>query len=132
MPGGDRTGPAGMGPLTGRAAGTCAGYPVPGFMNTTMGRGFGGGRGWGRGGGGGGGWRHRHWFYATGMSGWQRGMMGWPAAFPAAAGPFVPAMTRGQELDALKQQARHFEQALDDLRKRIVELESPEECAKTT
>jgi len=30
MPGGDGTGPAGMGPMTGRAAGYCAGYPVPG------------------------------------------------------------------------------------------------------
>ncbi|RKY23605.1 MAG: hypothetical protein DRP62_05580 [Planctomycetota bacterium] len=38
MPGGDRTGPAGMGPMTGRAAGFCAGYPVPGYMNPAMGR----------------------------------------------------------------------------------------------
>jgi hypothetical protein len=28
---GDGTGPAGMGPMTGRAAGYCAGYLVPGF-----------------------------------------------------------------------------------------------------
>ncbi|MBN1835246.1 MAG: DUF5320 family protein [Spirochaetales bacterium] len=33
MPRGDGTGPAGMGPMTGRAAGFCAGYGVPGFMN---------------------------------------------------------------------------------------------------
>jgi hypothetical protein len=33
MPLGDGTGPTGMGPMTGRAAGYCAGYPVPGFMN---------------------------------------------------------------------------------------------------
>ncbi len=33
MPLGDGTGPAGMGPMTGRAAGYCAGYPVPGYMN---------------------------------------------------------------------------------------------------
>lgn len=33
MPRGDRTGPAGRGPMTGRGAGYCAGYPVPGFMN---------------------------------------------------------------------------------------------------
>ena len=38
MPFGDRTGPAGMGPMTGRAAGFCAGYPVPGYMNPVMGR----------------------------------------------------------------------------------------------
>jgi len=38
MPLGDGTGPAGMGPMTGRAAGYCAGYPVPGFMNPVVGR----------------------------------------------------------------------------------------------
>ncbi len=40
MPGGDGTGPAGMGPMTGRAAGYCAGYVVPGYMNPRVGRGF--------------------------------------------------------------------------------------------
>jgi len=38
MPLGDGTGPAGMGPMTGRAAGYCAGYSVPGFMNPYGGR----------------------------------------------------------------------------------------------
>jgi len=37
MPFGDRTGPAGLGPMTGRAAGFCAGYPVPGYMNPAVG-----------------------------------------------------------------------------------------------
>ena len=51
MPRGDRTGPRGLGPKTGRAAGYCAGYPVPGYMNPApgFGRGFGFGRGRGRG-----------------------------------------------------------------------------------
>ena len=53
MPRGDKTGPLGAGPMTGRAAGYCAGYPVPGYMNPTggygRGRGRGRGRGWGRG-----------------------------------------------------------------------------------
>ncbi len=51
MPGGDGTGPGGMGPMTGRAAGYCAGYPVPGYMNPIPGGyGYGFGRGgWGRG-----------------------------------------------------------------------------------
>ena len=40
MPAGDGTGPLGFGPMTGRAAGYCAGYPVPGFMNPIAGRGF--------------------------------------------------------------------------------------------
>jgi len=38
MPFGDRTGPAGLGPMTGRVAGFCAGYPVPGYMNPAVGR----------------------------------------------------------------------------------------------
>jgi hypothetical protein len=38
MPRGDRTGPAGMGPMTGRAAGYCAGSGTPGFMNPYGGR----------------------------------------------------------------------------------------------
>ncbi|MCK4450947.1 MAG: DUF5320 domain-containing protein, partial [Anaerolineae bacterium] len=68
MPAGDRTGPMGMGPMTGRAAGFCAGYDAPGYVNAIPGRGFwgrgwrGGGRGWG---GGGRGWRHM--YYATGL-----------------------------------------------------------------
>lgn len=38
MPGGDGTGPLGFGPGTGRAAGYCAGYYVPGFANPLPGR----------------------------------------------------------------------------------------------
>ena len=125
MPGGDGTGPGGMGPMTGRAAGYCAGYPVPGYANAAGGRGF---RGFGgRGGGGGRGWRNQ--FYATGLTGWQRAGMGYPAfggAMPAAPypAPFAPAMSGEQELDALKGQAEHFEDALDGIRKRIQELEA--------
>ena len=61
MPRGDRTGPMGMGPMTGRGLGYCAGYNAPGYMNAVGGRGWGMGfgRGWG-GGGWGGGWRWRH------------------------------------------------------------------------
>ena len=128
MPGGDGTGPAGMGPMTGRAAGYCAGYPVPGYMNPIAGRGF-----WGRGRGGGGGWGRRNWFYATGLPGWQRAGMGMPAygapAVPPAqappyAAPFAPTATREQELDALKGQAEYFEDALEGIRKRIEELQA--------
>ena len=45
MPIGDGTGPAGMGPMTGRAAGYCAGYPMPGYMNPYAGGRIGLGRG---------------------------------------------------------------------------------------
>ena len=51
MPFGDKTGPQGQGPRTGRGLGFCAGYETPGSMNTAVG--FGRGRG-GRGGRGGG------------------------------------------------------------------------------
>ncbi len=53
MPGGDRTGPGGMGPLTGRGMGNCAGARPAGYgrgVGRGMGRG-GFGRGMGRGGG---------------------------------------------------------------------------------
>lgn len=38
MPGGDGTGPIGMETMTGRAAGYCLGYQIPGYMNTTPGK----------------------------------------------------------------------------------------------
>jgi len=41
MPAGDGTGPRGQGPMTGRGAGFCAGYSVPGYMNPVAGRGIG-------------------------------------------------------------------------------------------
>ncbi|MGQ9824812.1 MAG: DUF5320 domain-containing protein [Desulfotomaculales bacterium] len=47
MPAGDRTGPYGAGPLTGRGMGYCAGFPYPGWMNRSWGGGF--GRSWGAG-----------------------------------------------------------------------------------
>ncbi len=114
MPRRDGTGPMGMGPKTGRAAGFCAGFEMPGYMNQGPGRGlgmgFGCGRGRGRGAGGGGhGWRNM--FYATGLPGWVRS--GEPVTVPPA-----------QELAVLKQQAEQFGHALEDISKRIQELES--------
>ena len=127
MPGGDRTGPAGLGPMTGRAAGFCAGYTVPGYMNPVGGRGF-FGRGMGRGGG----WGRRNWYYATGLPGWARVGYGWPAwggavnPYGYAAAAPVPGLTAQQELDGLKGQAEYLEDSLDGIKKRIEELESLE------
>jgi len=119
MPFGDRTGPAGLGPMTGRAAGYCAGYPVPGYMNPIPGRGY-FGRGFG-----GGGWGRRNLFYATGLTGWQRASLGYPAGgvYPYGA-PVPPTITKEQELEALKNQAGYFEETLGEIRKRIEELEA--------
>jgi len=47
MPQGDRTGPNGQGPMTGRGMGLCSGSNTPGYMNSGFGRGM--GRGYGRG-----------------------------------------------------------------------------------
>jgi hypothetical protein len=120
MPGGDRTGPMGTGPMTGRGMGYCAGFPVPGFMNRPGWFGF--GRGWfGRGGGRG--WRH--WFRWTGLTGWQRAAMGWPAW--GAPGPIPPAssspLSREQELEILNQQAENLSAALEEIRHRIDQLQ---------
>jgi len=128
--------------MTGRAAGYCAGYPVAGYMNPVGGRGFGGWGGGGRG--------RRNMYYATGLTGWQRGMYGYPgygapagygapyaapyapayggaAPAPYAApygAPYAPGVTRQQELDGLKGQSEYLEDALDGVKKRIEELEA--------
>ena len=125
MPGGDGTGPAGMGPMTGRAAGYCAGYSVPGYANGVGGRGygfFGRGRGGGRG--------RRNGFYATGMPGWARAGAGYPAwgavagQYPVAPVAPMPTVTTEQELAGLKQQAEYMGNALSEISKRIEELEA--------
>jgi hypothetical protein len=73
MPGGNKQGPLGQGPLSGRGAGYCGGRGRPGFATAgnrgVGGRGQGPGGEWGRRG-----WRrgHRNQFWATGLTGWQR------------------------------------------------------------
>ena len=112
MPRGDGTGPAGMGPMTGRAAGYCAGYDRPGFMNPVGGR-MGAGFGWGRG---------RGLGYGRGFGRW-----GYPAAAPYEA-PYVPYTQSGytpeQEQDILKNQAKALENDLKQIKKRISDLEA--------
>jgi len=124
MPLGDRTGPMGMGPMTGRAAGYCAGYGMPGYMNPMPGMGFGFGRGgfWGRGRGGGrgGGRGWRHWYYATGLPGWARG--GYPFGYGA---PYAPVeLTGEQEMEALREHAKFLEKSLAEVKKSISDLEA--------
>jgi hypothetical protein len=105
MPRGDGTGPIGMGPMTGRAAGYCAGYGVPGFMNPYGGRGL--GTAWGRGGG-------------RGMAmAWRRGFA--PAPFPAAYA--APEPTREEELSALRNQADWLKAQLETVNSRLQELQ---------
>ncbi|MBD3393388.1 MAG: hypothetical protein GF410_15335 [Chitinivibrionales bacterium] len=114
MPGGDGTGPGGMGPMTGRAAGYCAGYSAPGYANPVGGRGF-FGRGWGRGRGG---WGRRNWFYGTGLTGWQRAGYGYAPPVPP------PSMTKDQEVEGLKNHAQMLQDELSAVNKRLKDLES--------
>lgn len=112
MPGGNGTGPQGMGPMTGRAAGICAGYGVPGYVNPVGGR-FGGGFGRGRGGWGGGGYGRgfRNMFFATGQPGWAR-------FFGADAATGV------DEKQILDTQAKTLKSQLDAIQQRLSQLEN--------
>jgi hypothetical protein len=115
MPFGDRTGPSGQGPRTGRHAGFCAGAGAPGSRNP------GSGCGWGRGRGGRG---RRNRFYATGLTGWQRTA----AANAAPVAPDAPgtAAARGDHRLAalLKSAIGRIDAALADIRKRLQGLEA--------
>jgi len=122
--------------MTGRGAGYCAGYPVPGFMNPGGGRGL--GMGWGRGGGGGMGmaWR-RGW----GGGGWGRGWAADPSAYGAAYAPPVQPAPYGapvppayygapsaeQETEMLRSQADWLKEQMDGINKRLQELEQKED-----
>jgi hypothetical protein len=104
MPGGDRTGPRGRGPMTGRGVGYCGGYERPGFTSPVSGYGmrfggWGGGRGW------------RHWYYATGLPAWAR------PEHPA------PVQAAEQELAGLRNEAEWLKDQLEAINQRIEGLE---------
>jgi hypothetical protein len=109
MPGGDRTGPMGAGPMTGRGAGFCGGSQMPGYANLgrCRGRGFGRGRSFAGGGRGGRGFRHM--FYATGLPGWARDRG-------------VGQAGAETERQWLEEQARIVAGELEQMRRRLTEL----------
>jgi len=112
MPFGDGSGPVGMGPMSGRAAGFCAGYNQPGYSNCFIGR---GGQGWGRGGRGRGLRRRGNWFNQVpvpGSSGYWNQM---PLGTPPEA-----------EREALNAQIQNLEAILADVKVRLAELASGE------
>lgn len=128
MPRGDGTGPAGMGPMTGRAAGYCAGYSVPGYTSPSGGRYFGIGRGafGGRGRG------YRNWYYATGLPGWYRYNMGLPAwggvaGYPYYGSPYMQDIDPEEEVKILKDQADMLKKQLDDIQARVEEVQKETE-----
>jgi len=111
MPRGDRTGPNGMGPMTGRGAGFCTGNNVPGYMNP------GGGRFFGRGGGFG---------FGRGFRGAMFSHMPWGGRwnmYPPSTIPYGQPDPE-QELEFLKQEAKTMENHLQSLKQQISEMES--------
>jgi hypothetical protein len=104
----------GMGSMTGRAAGHCAGYSVPGFMNPIGGR-FGRGMAWGRGFG---------WGRGRGLGRWGGYQVAFPYAQPAYNMPYGPGYGPEQEMDFLQSQAKAMGQQLEEIQKRITELEA--------
>ncbi len=112
MPGGDRTGPLGLGPGTGRAFGYCYGNDAPGFtrgQGRGMGRGAGFGRGFGRSRGPGRGW---------GFAPWYQGYMpGYPS---------MPSVSKEDEIKMLKSEAEALKRSQKEIEKRLGELEKGE------
>lgn len=107
MPRGDKTGPNGQGPMTGRAMGYCAGNDSPGFTTgggRGMGRGWGGGRGFGRGFGGGFGRG-----YGRGFGG---RYLGQPDYAPQPAAPAVAGGDLAEELSLLRKQMQALEERI--------------------
>lgn len=106
MPGGDRTGPEGEGPRTGRGMGYCAPGTESGWWPRR-----GAAWGWGRGRG-----------FGLGMGrGWRRGYrsQGWRGA----PGPWpYPEEADEQEMERLQAEASWLQQGLDAVRSRIDEL----------
>jgi len=113
MPRGDRTGPLGLGPGTGRALGYCYGYDTPGFTKGPgLGRGagfrFGRGMGWGRGFG-------RAWGFAAPYPGYY-----------TPGYPWMSSMSKEDEVKLLKSQADELSRAQKEIEKRLGELENTE------
>ncbi len=111
---GNGTGPMGMGSRTGRGAGFCNGYGMPGFMNVGRGR-----AGFGRGFGMGGGHGYRNQFYATGLPGWGRGYQFDQYAYPTQSKKAVK--------DNLKAYVSSLQEEIQGLNSRISELDKEDD-----
>jgi hypothetical protein len=127
MPRGDRTGPAGMGPMTGRGMGYCAGYSAPGYATPAPGFGLGWGRGRGWWGSGGRGWRHG--YYATPPGGTYAGQPRWARyGYPPFWGyaPYPQPPSAEEETEFLKNQAEALRRELEAITQRLEDIEKGE------
>ncbi len=108
MPGGDRTGPWGLGSRTGRAAGYCAGFTAPGYAYP-CGRGFGRGRGRG---------------FGRGFRGRGRGFW-WRGAYPDPASYYLdrnPEPSKEDETAYLENMVKELEDEMKTIQARLQEL----------
>ena len=128
MPAGNGTGPFGGGPMTGRAAGYCAGYSVPGYMNPIPGRGYGygygGGYGFGRG-------RGRGFGFSRGFGrGGGRGYRASIAPYAYPAAPIYPAlpaqMAPEDEVRLIEDDIKYLKGDLKAMEERLSELKKKE------
>jgi hypothetical protein len=120
MPGFDRTGPAGMGPMTGWGRGLCGSRGSYGGGQRFWGYGRGYGRGWGRG------WRHRYW--ATGMPGWGRMYPPPPGGYHGPWEPdYGPSYSQEDELAVLREEAAWLQEELNAIEQRLSEIETGQE-----
>jgi hypothetical protein len=114
MPFGDGTGPFGLGPMTGRATGYCAGYGTPGYMNPCIGRGYGFGRRFGRGFERAFRWRNAAFYNYPSPYG----------AVPSVVDPYaVWNVSPEEEKNMLSEHTKIVETQLAEMKKRIEELE---------
>ncbi|MCK4388793.1 MAG: DUF5320 domain-containing protein [Desulfobacterales bacterium] len=118
MPGLDGTGPRGEGPMTGGARGFC--NPAGAAYRPRYGWGYGYGRGWGfrrgSGPGYGSGWGYGRGFGPGGY------YPGWGGGYAPVYGPPYP-MDPAQEASMLKAEADSMRSALDEINRRLGELE---------
>lgn len=111
MPSGDRTGPMGQGPRTGRMLGYCSGYDAPGFSSNTgvrLRRSFGFGFGRGRSHGYGFGWRNM-------------GQYNYPEPEKSIN---ESEIGKEEQIRMLKAQAESLSKTLKDIEKRLSNLEN--------
>lgn len=117
MPRRDRTGPMGMGPMTGRAAGDCAGYGMQG--NITAGAGFGFQSGFGR--------SQNFWCGRGHGRGFTNRASRFFKGVRFSRGQTAPLPTSSPEAEKqfLQTQAEALKIQLDEIKSRLDELASP-------
>jgi hypothetical protein len=119
MPRGDGTGPIGLGPMAGKAAGYCAGFNTPGFANFACGY-YGHGRGRGL----------RRMYPAAGITTWggYAGYPGYPGTVaPVNDDPEVMRLAAQKEVSWLTQQIETIEHALQNAKDRLAGLTKSQE-----